>query len=181
MSESYTNAAIKGCGNPRKLVKGSPEAKAYMAHLRSLRTGTRAGKKVNGGFAIPLGVAAKAAGIYANLMGKYIKGWHEDSTRDKAELKRLQEMKKRNGGSMMCIPNMIGIPNINKKLITMYGPGGIRKKKTPSGGAVDWQRVGATARDIIAGPLGWIRLGVRRSREKQIAALQKEAKEKGWK
>ncbi len=32
---SYTNAALKGCG--RKLRKGSPEAKAFMARLRAMR------------------------------------------------------------------------------------------------------------------------------------------------
>ena len=41
--DTYTTAALRGCGRGNRLVKGSPEAKARMAHLRSLR-----GKKSGG-------------------------------------------------------------------------------------------------------------------------------------
>ena len=76
--ESYTNAALRGCG---KFKKGSPEAKAYMAHIRSMRgkgrPSGRAGKrKLKGGIALAtvatiLGMvptAIKAAkGIYKGV------------------------------------------------------------------------------------------------------------------
>lgn len=76
--ESYTNAALRGCG---KFKKGSPEAKAYMAHIRSMRgkgkPPGRAGKrKLKGGVALAtvatvLGMvpaAIKAAkGIYKGI------------------------------------------------------------------------------------------------------------------
>lgn len=76
--ESYSNAALRGCG---KFKKGSPEAKAYMAHIRSMRgkgsPSGRAGKrKLKGGIALTtvatiLGMvptAIKAAkGIYKGV------------------------------------------------------------------------------------------------------------------
>lgn len=79
--KSYTTAALRGMGR-RKLRKGSPEAKAYMARLRAMRgkgcgkrkrsTG-RGGKKLRGGFGVLSAIgmiptAIKAAkGIYNGI------------------------------------------------------------------------------------------------------------------
>lgn len=48
---SYNKAALKGMGG-KKLIKGSPEAKAYMARLRAMRGQNSGKKKLKGGFSI---------------------------------------------------------------------------------------------------------------------------------
>ena len=73
---SYTDAALRGTG---KFKKGSPEAKAFMAHLRAMRgTKSKAGKKLKGGVAFS--TIAAALGLIptaikgAHAIYKWIKG-----------------------------------------------------------------------------------------------------------
>ena len=53
----YTTAALRGMGSPKRLKKGSPEAKAYMARLRAMR-GSAGKKKLKGGIAVSTILAA---------------------------------------------------------------------------------------------------------------------------
>lgn len=59
---SYNSAALDGFGRP-KLKKGSPQAKAYMAYLRSLRTGKRSTKKLKGKGLGKLAILGMLAGL----------------------------------------------------------------------------------------------------------------------
>lgn len=77
--DMYTDAALRGYGKRRHLVKGSPEAKAYMAKLRAMRTGKRGGGKKRGGIALGtigaiLGLAptviSGARALYDAIKGK---------------------------------------------------------------------------------------------------------------
>lgn len=64
---SYTDAALRGMGRFRK---GSTEAKRYMAHLRAMRSKSKAGKKLKGGIAFS--TIATALGLIPTA----IKGAH---------------------------------------------------------------------------------------------------------
>jgi len=65
--DTYTDAALRGGG---KLRKGSPEARAHMAYVRSLR----AGKKAKGGFGIGTALTLIPAAIKgAHLLYKGVK------------------------------------------------------------------------------------------------------------
>ena len=66
--ETYTNAALRGMG---KLKKNSPEAKAFMKHLRSMRGVKNAGKKNMEG-----GVAFTTIAAALGLIPTAIKGAH---------------------------------------------------------------------------------------------------------
>ena len=77
--DMYTDAALRGYGKRSHLVKGSPEAKAYMAKLRAMRTGKRGGGKKRGGIALGtigaiLGLAptviSGARALYDAIKGK---------------------------------------------------------------------------------------------------------------
>lgn len=77
--DMYTDAALRGYGKRPHLVKGSPEAKAYMARLRAMRTGKRGGGKKRGGIALStvgaiLGLAptviSGARALYDAIKGK---------------------------------------------------------------------------------------------------------------
>lgn len=72
--ESYTDAALRGMG---KFKKGSPEAKAFMARLRAMRS-SKGGKRLKGGIAFS--TVAAALGLIptaikgAHAIYKWIKG-----------------------------------------------------------------------------------------------------------
>lgn len=77
--EIYNEAALRGYGKRPHLVKGSPEAKAFMARLRAMRTGKRGGGKKRGGIALGtigaiLGLAptviSGARALYDAIKGK---------------------------------------------------------------------------------------------------------------
>ena len=86
---NYTSAALRGLGismNTR-LRKGSPEAKARMAYLRSLRgKKVKRGKLVGGG---PVGtIIGKSLGFWKN----YFTDWH---TAGKSEKQLIAELKQK--------------------------------------------------------------------------------------
>ena len=195
MSDSYTSAALYGYGK---------FPKEDMACLRSLRRG---GKKAKGGSLTSLALSTLGK-MYVRLLGREAKGWYNEAKADKEEIRRLEELKKKHGGNALSRlamrirairqrSIMNSLRPVKNPLATKMTNGGMypfmKPAKNPyasqrlndalkrmNGGAVDWKTVGETARDIIGGPLGWIRLGTRVARRKKIEALKKEAMEKGW-
>ena len=98
---SYSKAALKGMGK-KKLVKGSAEAKKFMAYLRSLRGKkiTKGGKRCMRGRG-PIGdVIGNSLGYWTNYFGD----WHTLRKAQLAEIERLKkkrdELKKQRGGKI---------------------------------------------------------------------------------
>ena len=136
----YNDAALKGYG---KLKKGSKEAKARMAYLRSLRgkgcsgkrsRRTKRTKEIDGGSLL---------GLLAPKYFNYISGWAKDGFDERAaqknEIARLKE-----------------------------------KIKNKKGGKFDPKK---DITDFIMGPWGWLKMGLRKKREREIARLRQEAGE----
>lgn len=100
-----TTQVIKGSGRP-KLVKGSPEAKAFMARLRAMRgKGCRGGKQTKGG-AVPIGLLTT---IFKKAYVDYGKDWHKERKGQETEIAdldkqllnlRTQLAKKKKGGGI---------------------------------------------------------------------------------
>ena len=130
---NYSNAALEGMGNYTaaalegmgvKLRKGSPEAKARMAYLRSLR-GKKQMKKTRG-----KGLLKNSLGFWNN----YVNDWQTQRKQQLDEIKRLRELKKQKGGKFEI----------------------------------------QDLRDGLLGPLGWINMGLRKKRQREIDALKNE-------
>lgn len=161
-SKSYSNAALMGMGKPRRLIKGTKEAKAYMAKLRAMRGKgcCRGGKKLSDyvgsniadrltRFGVQYGPAIKAArmkqmkgkGVLGKIIGKslgywknYFTDWHGSRKNEEQELERLRKLKKARGGKFEL----------------------------------------QDLRDGFLGPIGWIRMARRKKRQREIERLKKE-------
>lgn len=177
--------------------KGSDLAKAKMRYLRSLRGKTKTGRKVKGGIAI-----TSVAGPIAKLLVNYYKGWHEESKGMRDELARLRALKaqreKEKGGTIidrkfldkvflnehlralrtrklkekggMISPAYRRRLNLEEMLMNnrrTLSPDDLLKKR---GGKFELRDL----RDFFGGPQGWIRMGIRKKRQKEIDALKKE-------
>lgn len=143
---------IKGRGRI-KLVKGSAEAKAFMARLRAMRGKNRAGKKRGGANPIAA-VQGATAGLPLGAIGSllkfgyidYGKSWHAEKT---AQEKEIEELDKQ----ILSLKAQIS-----------------KKKKSKKGGGDPKQE----AMDFFHGPIGWIRWGRRNARARQIENKKKE-------
>lgn len=188
---SYNKAALRGCGRGSgrtydedavkasdddirnilsggRVIKGSAEAKARMAVLRSLRTGKRRSKVAGRGLGsnplwrnpnlcnMTLERAKRAAklrgqtsgGIIQKLLPLYKEGvgkWASRIFSDKsAQEKRIAEL---------------------EKLVAE------KRARKSSGGKFE----GRDIVDFFAGPIGWVAMGKRKARERKIRDLEKEA------
>lgn len=152
------------------LVKGSPEAKARMAYLRSLR------KKKKGGSLI----GSIASGI-GKLTFKTWKRWIDELREQKKRIKELEELKKSQGSGIVgkyptlseqntkLLQFLQNSPLINAPPKKPYNPWRIQASASKGGKMEgrDWV-------DVLAGPWGWLALGMRKKREKEIERLEKE-------
>ena len=162
-SKSYSNAALMGMGKPKRLIKGTKEAKAYMAKLRAMRGKggcCRGGKKLSEyvGPAMAdylkhnknveyarIGKARlkqmKGNGLLPKIIMKslgywkdYFTDWHGSRKNEEQELERLRKLKKARGGKFEL----------------------------------------QDLRDGFLGPIGWIRMARRKKRQREIERLKKE-------
>lgn len=185
---SYNKAALRGCGRgsgptydetkPQpdnltepsmlgnflsgifggKVVKGSEEAKARMAYLRSLRTGKRTPKKRTTGGSI----LAKLLPMYKDGVTK----WGSRILSDRAsQIGRINELtsqlaKKKGGKAMLSSP---ALEKLRKQIM-------MKKLRNTRGGKFETKDIV----DFFAGPIGWAAMGMRKKRERQIADLEKQ-------
>ena len=163
---TYNSAAMLGSGKmysdlmSRRVRKGSPEARMKMAYLRSLRTGKR---RMKGGAFNPFGLITGGLKYWAN----YGKDWANQSKNDKAELERLRALKKQRGGMYMGPrfgPEPVTNPMADPEWVKAYLAHKLK------GGKFELQDL----RDGFMGPIGWIRMGVRKRRQREIEQLKKE-------
>ena len=127
-----------GCG---RLIKGSKQAKAHMAYLRSLRKkyGGKIGRgkaklnKYQGNGFNPFGLIGKSLKYWVN----YGKSWKDDKDADNKEIERLKRLKASKGGKFEL----------------------------------------RDLRDGFMGPIGWIRMGLRKKRQREIERLKKDVGE----
>lgn len=134
-----------------QLVKGSPEAKAYMAKLRAMRKS----KKITGNGIIPgVEIPDPVTGLVKNSLGywkNYFTGWAGASKARKAEIARLKAMLAARGGKYEDL----------KRLKTLW---------TAKGGKFEMQDL----RDGFMGPIGWIRMIIRKKQQRELERLRKE-------
>ena len=162
----YTDAALRGCGRGAKVslsgrvAKGSAAAKARMAYLRSLRGRNSAGKKRGGSRPTAMDYIKaerqRRAAAYAARYGDKIGGgilnpfsaiWNGAKYWGKYAKHWSDETKR------------------EKDQLAM-----LEKLKKQRGGKFELKDL----RDGLLGPIGWIRLGLRKSRQRKIDALKKE-------
>lgn len=100
---------------------------------------------------------SEGSGIFGTLFGQYakgvhhwVKGWHKEDSANNAELRRLK-----------------------RKIAEQKRAKQQQQQQQEQGSG----RVGQYLVDALAGPLGWIRMGVRRKKEKEIRKLKREAGE----
>lgn len=128
------------------------------------------------------GLLGTASGMYLKLLGRLGKDWWNESHSQQDELKRLEQLKKnrmRGGKFGFDKSNALAIReaiqnmrrgdarNAGKILRDEMNRNLLRMKK---GGKFELGDV----RDFLAGPLGWVRMGMRKSRQNKIDALKNE-------
>ena len=191
---SYTDAALRGCGRPSLtgyVQKGSPEAKARMAYLRSLR-----GKKTRG-----KGVPGRGAGI--NQLYNLYRPAPNPMANPEFAKKYLARKKALKGGSPIgdvaattaataassSLP-LGGIASVYSSFVKKWLNGwknehdeykrekarleAIKAQRTKGKGIRGGQFETQDLVDGLAGPLGWIKMGLRKKRRKEIAQMKKE-------
>ena len=170
---SYTSAALDGCGKPRlstRVRKGSPEAKARMAYLRSLRK-TRAGESLH--HALGFNPPPSAMGVHP---------YHQAMIKKMLDRERMKERKKMKGGlglEQILSYGLKGTLNsigdwVNTSRSMKDELKRLRELKKAKGGKFtfhDFMKIITTP----GGPvIGAIRVGVEKKREKEIEKLRKE-------
>lgn len=165
---SYNKAALKGFGKTNRLVKGSAEAKAHMAYLRSLR-GKR---KTRGGAYL-----RKSKSPYDRLFSNYVSSRVPSSTfaRARAAYDGLEG----SGPLLDFYKNSLGKwssrifsdkAKDEARLAELRKAVAAKKAGKTSGGKIE----GRDVVDFFAGPLGWIAMGKRKKRQREIADLEKQ-------
>ena len=181
----YNEAALEGCGRRKVTLsghvrKGSPEAKARMAYLRSLRK-TRGGrlpfdypKHIRPRKPLDLDKPIDRKENMGDIVRQQMQPrWHI------TDYKAPQNWKRKKGGGFNPFAT-IG------KSLQFWGKYGkswyddskrdketlarLEKLKKQRGGKFELRDL----RDGLLGPIGWIRMGIRKSRQKKIDALKKE-------
>lgn len=180
----YTNAALEGFGST-KLKKGSAEAKARMAYLRSLR-GKKKGGMIN----------------MSGMTEEQIQKWHERQREREAKWRerwmlahpgaigapRLHGASRGGSiiGALSAIRGALAAVRVGKMLARpakrylqswekdknaqLAEIERLEKLKKQRGGKFEFRDI----RDGLLGPVGWIRMGIRKNRERKIAQLKKE-------
>lgn len=151
-----------------RLVKGSPEAKRYMAYLRSLRRGGRRRRSsyydrrlVRGGIEI---TPEQIGGVVQKSIGNWIdwgKAYKQERDAQISEIQQLESLER----ARQKNPKMS-----RNDLMSSY-------QKWKSVQAPGDEQVGlnnGTFGNILRGPTGWIRLIGRTSRDNKIKALKKK-------
>lgn len=163
---SYTNAALRGMGKPKRLVKGSKEAKAYMARLRAMRgKGCRGGKLA---FEPPSDFSLTNNTLRGERLRKLM--------RQIAEQKKKKRQMEGSGPVGKIITNSLkfwgdyGKSWKDSRKAQIDELERLRKLKKERGGKFELQDL----RDGFLGPIGWIRMGLRKKRQREIERLKKE-------
>lgn len=220
----YDTAALEGCGKRKvslrgPVAKGSAEAKARMAYLRSLRGkkgATRGGKRIMLDWKSYLGGPGTRQILTKEDFKQRIKELEERRRKEKEEERRRyaslspeeqskhwdEEMRKRREENEKIFQarfnqfpprypllkkgagfNPLGLIGKSLKFWGSYGKSWyddskrdkdqlamLEKLKKQRGGKFELKDI----RDGLLGPIGWIRMGIRKSRQRKIDALKKE-------
>lgn len=172
---SYTDAALQGFGDESytdAALRGFGDKAAAMNVLKSLQKANALSGKSGGSV---IGALTK---LYATGVGKWIKRLIDDGREQKAEINRLKghgivrdTTPKNSNGNPTAKPKPTSQRKAGKSAMLLDSLLQDARKKKIKGGKFDPRR---DIIDFLAGPAGWIAMGVRKSREKEIEKLKKQ-------